>query len=135
MTKQRLIELIEKKTVQSKLPELTEIIFPWEKYSYPPEERNAPLNKIFRSLPEDERYILTRDILELWISQDEESAKKVFGNASGNILEYWRKHIPLIATLTGDRKQLRFWVEQAGSVDRDYCDSAGNLYLLQVYND
>lgn len=132
MTKQRLIELIERKTIQSKLPELTQIVFPWEKEDS--DSKEYILHKIFNNLPEDDRFFLTRDILELWCSEDEESAEKVFGNTWGNILEYWRKHIPLIATLTGDRKQLRFWVNKAGSVDIDHCDSCGDLYLLQVYN-
>ncbi|MFA6022758.1 MAG: hypothetical protein WC781_01580 [Candidatus Pacearchaeota archaeon] len=125
MSKQRLIDLVERRSIIGKLPKPTEISFTLNKdFNY------HALNEISGMLPsEEERFTLTKDVLELWCSKDEESANKVFGNI-------WRdKHdIPLIATLTGDRKQLRFWVDKAGTVDIDHCDSCGVFYLLQAYN-
>lgn len=91
-------------------------------------ESNKLLSSALRTetATEEEIFSLTSDLLNLWVQGDSQLARSIFGNI------YDLRKSPLIATLTGYKNQMRFWIGQPGAVGQSHCDSAGEPYLVEI---
>ncbi|MDO8556076.1 MAG: hypothetical protein Q7R96_02790 [Nanoarchaeota archaeon] len=90
------------------------------------EDKHLAIAEAFAHANEHEKYDLTRDLLEVWIEGYSEGSD-IFGRVHPE-----KKRIPLVATLTGKGNELRFWIDQPGSVGMDHCDANGRLYLASI---
>ncbi len=92
-------------------------------------EAITKINTALEHATEEERYTLTKDLLELWFKGDKKLAEKVFGNFYGV-----HQDAPIVATVTGNWRELRFWIGQPGIVRDNHCDAGGETILAEVVN-
>jgi hypothetical protein len=75
-----------------------------------------------------EKLDITKGFLDLWINGRGYSAEKVFGK---DYAEFGR--VKPTATVTGDRSQMRFWVQKSsGPVLFNHCDASGRKFLCEI---